>query len=247
MGARVLKPLGRGAVAKANAERDAALARAEEAERRAEKEHEAAERAEQQRDAADKARKSSQVKAKLAIEEKEEYGDERYEEGKGIGYEQGRKAMMKQLEDSKATIRHLKEEMNRSFEAGRDSMKQQLDENRAVADKATKRAEASERKLKDIIALNPHMGNYSMNYQEMIQAGMQKEDIKTVFATGHCDVTIPVNYNAKRYHLKARVALCNSTNGQMRVWFNDLSLSEFMEAARKQIMQSLGQPRGPRL
>ncbi len=232
VGARVLGFVGKGAIAIANAERDAALAKAEDAAREAESERQAANKAKEDCAYAEKARISAENAAKKARAAMKEYGQQQYEEGRRHGFDSG---VVKGREEISPTVRFMEKQIREKEQELNEQHKtiEQLKAN--YGEKIMK----AEKLVNFIKSINPNMNNCFANFKDMKDVGMTNEEIQCVFMTGHLEeVEIPVKYNYKTYGVKATVQLKKNKEGKMLVWFNGKRPNLFKEASLKQIKTS---------
>ena len=221
VGARVANVFGRGAIAVANADRDEALGRAEDARLRAERAEQAARIAREEKESYGRAmfakgKADGQQSARIAREEKESYGREMFAKGKAVGQQAARAVLA--------------------------SMQERLTETQDQLHKATERAAVAEKEVNDILVFHPFLRNWRTNLAEMRKAGMSLRKIQEVFRRGSSDdVDVPVFRHGNRtYKERARVFLAPSAKGGMFAWFNNMRFQKFLSTASDNIREKLG-------
>ena len=231
VGARILGLFGRGAVAEANTDRDDALRRAELAEEAAAEANSRAETAQEAQNQAEIARDAAIRARNTAVQQKSAYGRERYDAGHAAGYAAGResaKGDTKDLEDA------LTQKQNR------------IDELETAAEQAA--AELTE--LQEWV---PTAARWKQYRDEMRQAGLTDEQVKTVFRNGIAKLNVTHRpkalTSAYTYETQVWIGFLKTAanRSQHGVWFRATSIDErwrnavnYVKAVVEHIWNNLG-------
>lgn len=254
VGARILGVFGHGAIAEAEAgreaaEKEAAEARAAEeaAKNEAAEARAAEEAAHQAKLEANTARDKAISEKRAAEEQKEEHGRKKYHAGRVAGYDEGKEAAAVEISKLKKQMAAEKEQSARMLDAANAKAKRDQAEMQSHYEQqlkqANERAESAETEIKKMMILNPYLQNWLMNLKEVNAAGMKQDDAFEVFRRGYKkDTEVSFTYNAKMHKCTADVYLQKDKSGTMRVWFNGLRYKAFVEKAVASLKQT-----GPKL